>query len=256
KNVEIKTEKDAYCAGETVKGTLKVAKKLHSNARNIEFYAHGNEHVDITESQTHYDYRGRPYTTWVTYSENRSILSENFSRLVFDGGFDSGDFTEIPFEFKIPEDALETFSGNNASVRYGVHLKADMPWKTDVNEELSLNVLSKRGIDNDMNPVAAESRASDARVRLELGDYIIYKGGVVNGKLFVKNDGEKKLRKAEIILRGIEDARAQGRERTSTIQEYKINVDFSDGNNEFSFELPKDAQRSYRGTYSSYSWEI
>ena len=51
---------------------------------------------------------------------------------------------EIPFEFVIPSNALESYSGKNAWIRYTVKATIDKKPRGDLNESISFGVMGER----------------------------------------------------------------------------------------------------------------
>lgn len=87
------------------------------------------------------------------------------------------------------------------------------------------------------------------------------------GEIAEKNNKIKKLRGMKITITGIENAFAQGLQRTNTIEKYEENIEVKShdtnqnvGNNEiripFEFRIPEAINQSYIGKYSEYFWGL
>lgn len=87
------------------------------------------------------------------------------------------------------------------------------------------------------------------------------------GEIDEKNNKIKKLRGMKITLTGIENAFAQGLQRTNTIEKYEEDIEVKSrdinqtvGNKEikipFEFQIPEATNQSYIGKYSEYFWAL
>jgi hypothetical protein len=112
--------------------------------------------------------------------------------------------------------------------------------------------------------ISVEDEGINLRVYLEDNKNTFSPGDTIKGKLIVENSNEgKRIKNAEIILRGIESTYASNSTRISTIETYKQKVEFNgEGGGEecnsapFEIHIPKEVKRSYKAVYSKYYWEI
>jgi hypothetical protein len=112
--------------------------------------------------------------------------------------------------------------------------------------------------------ITVEGEGINLRLYLEDSKNIFSPGDTIKGKLIVENSsGGKRIKNAEIILRGIESTYASSSTRISTIETYKQKVEFNGGGRggeesnsaPFEIHIPKEVKRSYKAVYSKFYWE-
>lgn len=168
---------------------------------------------------------------------------------------------ELPFEFVIPNNSLESYSGKNAWIKYEVKATIDKKLKGDINESISFDVVGT-GTEftnvSSSNPMLISDRNSKGfEVKLEVEKSIYKIGDKINGRVILQNYDEK-IRGIEVILTATERATASGRTELSIIEEYnhKLNYDKENESLPFEIHIPQRVPKSYRGRYSELYWTI
>jgi len=171
----------------------------------------------------------------------------------------------IPFEFTIPKYAYPSYNGKHVSIIYEIIITANKAWGKDVNKKISFTIFNPNRIpiDDKMKDswgtdIKIEKEGISARLSLEDSKNTFSPGDTIKRKLIVENSSGKRIKNAEIILRGIESTYASNNTRISTIETYKQKVDFNEDSNiaPFEIQIPKEVKRSYKAVYSKYYWEI
>jgi hypothetical protein len=181
-----------------------------------------------------------------------------------------GGITNVPFEFTIPDDALESYEGKHARTIYKIEAAAYMPKRLDIGKTLSFTVFNQKRkhmkFDRAIREEINEKTNSGIRLELEGDDKnnTFSPGEIIRGKITIEDSKlSPKIRKAELILGAIEFAQAQGKKkRTEIFPNYKekikgkIEWNKDDNSSVIPFEthIPKDIKRSYLGKYSEYYW--
>jgi hypothetical protein len=193
----------------------------------------------------------------------------------------TGGSWKVPFEFTIPEYALESYEGEYAKIIYKIKAAANRAWREDVDASLSFTVFNQkrqylkfdRAITEEVdekreNEEIIEQRKSPIRLELEGEDEnnTFSPGEIIRGKIIIEDSKiSSKIRKAELILGAIEFVQAQGlSKRTEIRPKYKEKIEWNKaGDNSsgsssavvsFKMQIPKDIRRSYIGEYSEYYW--
>jgi hypothetical protein len=275
--IDISLERNEYAAGETVKGTLTISEDKEFKVQSFEFSVSGEERiVEISEEKSE--------TRRITAQESNIFFSKDLSNFlnsvigtkVKEDGDDNllqipGGITKVPFEFRIPDDALESYEGKHADTIYKIEAAVNMPKRLDVGKSLSFTVFNQNTkymkFDKAIREEINEKINSGIRLDLERGDdknNTFSPGDAIRGKIIIEDSKiSPKIRKAELILGAIEFVQAQGRsKRTEIFPNYKEkikgkiewNKDDNSSNIQFETHIPKDIKRSYLGKYSEYYW--
>jgi hypothetical protein len=182
-----------------------------------------------------------------------------------------GGITKVPFEFTIPDDALESYEGKNAMTIYKIEAAANMPRRLDIGKSLSFNVFNQKRnnmkFDRAIREEIKEKTNSGIRLELEGGDdknNTFSPGEIIRGKIIIEDSKlSPKIRKAELILGAIEFVQAQGKKKRTEIfpnykEKVKGKIEWNKDDNSsiirFETHIPKDIRRSYLGKYSEYYW--
>jgi hypothetical protein len=192
----------------------------------------------------------------------------------------TGGSWKVPFEFTIPEYALESYEGEYATIIYKIKAAANRAWREDVDASLSFTVFNQkrqylkfdRAITEEVdekreNEEIIEQRKSPIRLELEGEDEnnTFSPGEIIRGKIIIEDSKiSSKIRKAELILGAIEFVQAQGlSKRTEIRPKYKEKIEWNKGSDSsssssavvpFKMHIPKEIRRSYLGEYSEYYW--
>ena len=181
-----------------------------------------------------------------------------------------GGITKVPFEFTIPDDALESYEGKYAMTIYKIEAAANMPRRLDIGKSLSFTVFNQKRknmkFDRAIREEIKEKTNSGIRLELEGGDdknNTFSPGEIIRGKIIIEDSKiSPKIRKAELILGAIELVQAQGKKKRTIFPNYKEkikgkiewNKDDNSSIIQFETHIPKDIKRSYLGKYSEYYW--
>jgi hypothetical protein len=274
--IDISLERNEYAAGETVKGTLTISEDKDFKVQSFELSVSGEER--IIEQSEEKSFENRRITSQVSnvfFSKDLSHFLNSIGTKI--QGEDDNNLlkvasgtTKVPFEFRIPDDVLESYEGKYAMTIYKIEAAVNMPKRLDIGKSLSFNVINQnrkhmkfdRAIREEIN----EKTNSGIRLELEGDDKnnTFSPGEIIRGKIIIEDSKlSPKIRKAELILGAIEFAQAQGKKkRTEIFPNYKekikgkIEWNKDDNSSVIPFEthIPKDIKRSYLGKYSEYYW--
>jgi hypothetical protein len=175
--------------------------------------------------------------------------------------------TAIPFHFTIPPDALESYRGKHARIKYEVVVHVSMGrWKRD-SRTLTFEVTNPRMTYTFGDALylgkEGEKKESQPYLRLELetkndrGPIPKFSPGeIIKGLLIIENGGLRRIKKTIIQLFGVEHAKwRRSKIICETIKEeirYEHNKDMD--TIAFGIQIPKKAKRSYGAKHSEYYW--
>ena len=175
--------------------------------------------------------------------------------------------TAIPFHFSIPPDALESYRGKHARIKYEVEVHVSMGrWKRD-SRTLTFEVTNPSMTCTFGDALyfgkEREKKGSQPYMRLELetkndrGAIPKFSPGeIIKGLLIIENGGLRRIKKTMIQLFGVEHAKwRRSRIICETIKEeirYDHNKDMD--TIAFGIQIPKKAKRSYGSKHSEYYW--
>jgi hypothetical protein len=274
-DLRIWLEKNTYDAGETAKGTLIIKANSSLKVQKFTFSVCGKErYLEETKKNRRGIVRGLSRGTETekydifffddlfSFVESASTLSHIDDIMEIPLGS-----TAIPFHITIPPDALESYRGKHARIKYEVVVHVSMGrWKRD-SRTLTFEVtnpsmtctfgevlyLGKEG----------EKKESQPYMRLELetknNRSAIPKfspGEIINGLLIIENGGLRRIKKTIIQLFGVEHTKwRRSKIICETIKEeirYDHNKDMD--TIAFGIQIPKKAKRSYGAKHSEYYW--
>jgi len=267
--IDISLERNEYAAGETAKGTLTISEDKDFKVQGFEFSVSGAEIIEMKSDEN----LSKTIATR-TYDESNIFFSKDLSHFLNSIGTKVGDdmlempggITKVPFEFSIPDDALESYEGKCATTIYKIEAAANMPSRLDLSKSLSFTVFNQKRkhmhFDMAIREEINEKTNSGIRLDLEGDDKNIFSPGqIIRGKITIEDSKIlPKIRKAELILQAIEFVQAQGKKkRTEIYPNYKEKIEWNKDDNSssiipFETHIPKDIRRSYIGKYSEYYW--
>ena len=274
--IDISLERNEYAAGETVKGTLTISEDKDFRVQSFELSVTGEERIEISEGESFESRRTTSQESNVFFSKDlsqflnsigtKTVGDDNDNMLQVPGGI-----TKVPFEFTIPDDALESYEGKYAMTIYKIEAAVNMPRRLDIGKSLSFTVFNQKRknmkFDRAIIEEIKEKTNSGIRLELEGGDdknNTFSPGEIIRGKIIIEDSKlSPKIRKAELILGAIEFVQSQGKKkRTEIFPNYKEkikgkiewNKDDNSSNIQFETHIPKDIRRSYLGKYSEYYW--
>ena len=113
---------------------------------------------------------------------------------------------EVPFKFKIPDDALESYEGKKASIRYTLEAKLERTNKLDIVKKIPLSIVNptrKTGgpkIKTYSEYYTKYSGYKGPYIFLELENNMYSPGETVRGRITVKSTKGNRVRRIQVIL--------------------------------------------------------
>jgi Arrestin (or S-antigen), N-terminal domain len=269
-------DKNTYDAGETAKGTLLIKANSVLKVRKFTFSVCGKErYLEETKNSKGGIVRGlvrskeaEKYDIFFfedlsPFLKSTSSLSYIDDRIEIPQGP-----TAIPFHFSIPTNALESYRGKYALIKYEVEVHVNIGrWKGDNQYTLTFDVTNPRMTYTfeDSLYLGKETVKKEGQpyLRLELETKngtsdvpIFFPGEVIQGRLIIEQGGPRRVRKAIIQLSGVEHSKwRRSKIISQTIKEeirYDRNKDMDTV--AFGIQIPRNAKRSYSAKYSEYYW--
>ena len=178
--IDISLERNEYAAGETVKGTLTISEDKDFKVQSFELSVSGEERIiEISEEKSFENRRITSQESNVFFSKDLSHFLNSIGTKVKDDDNDNmlqvpGGITKVPFEFTIPDDALESYEGKYAMTIYKIEAAVNMPRRLDIGKSLSFNVFNQKRkhmkFDRAIREEIKEKTNSGIRLELEGGD--------------------------------------------------------------------------------------
>lgn len=256
-----------------MKGTLTISEEKDFKVQSFELSVSGEERIEISEGESFENRMRTPQESNVFFSKDLSHFLDSIGTKIEEDEDDNmlevpGVITMVPFEFSIPDDALESYEGKYARTVYKIEAAANMPRRLDIGKSLSFNVVNQKRkhvkFDRAITEEIKEKRNSGIKLELEGDKNTFSPGEIIRGKITIEDSKiSLKIRKAELILGAIEFVQAQGnKKRTEIFPNYKEKIEGKiewnkDDNSsiiQFETHIPKDVKRSYLGKYSEYYW--
>jgi len=227
KVVRLFVDRDDWAPGETVSGTVEVDWPRTSPVRGVRVGLVGTEETSISvssgENSTTYTETDYPIAEeWILFGGERvgwsRAAGEALRRI-----FRKTNYPELeagrhrfPFEIKLPVDALPSYVGTHADVKYRLYAVVDVPLGFDRVFEGVLSVVEPR--EANVVPVAfvtdrpakglLKAITADLRMGFQIGPVGYHYGENLRVRLRVENRSGKRIRAARISLSAVEAARA------------------------------------------------
>lgn len=133
KKYDIKLDQDSYYIGEKVTGRVDLLTDKGIKAQNVIFYVYGQEKTKFVrtygEHSVEYSYDDIFFNKDLTsFFESKGLLKSGKLEI-------PNDVREIPFEFIIPTNALESYQGKHVKITYRIHLYANKKWGAPIEKE-------------------------------------------------------------------------------------------------------------------------
>ena len=131
--IDISLERNKYAAGETVKGILTISEDKEFKVQSLELSVSGEERIiEISDEKSFETRRITAQVSNIFFSKDLSHFLNSIGTKVKDDDNDNmlqvpGGITKVPFEFTIPDDALESYEGKYAMTIYKIEAAANMP---------------------------------------------------------------------------------------------------------------------------------
>jgi hypothetical protein len=259
KKIAVDLQREAYLQGQIVRGYVNLVIDKPVKARCIKLEAVGVEDTAITVSRGKSSY---------TYTEENHIIKEN---ILLHSPQDPENLELEPgnynfkFEFKIPDNALSSYKGKCADVKYWVKARVDVPLWLDIVDKKNFYVYRSRNIlPNYAQPARLQSenyldlQDDKPGFHVELNKTGYAAGEMLEGIITFGNVATSKIRKVKMRLLGVEYAQAGPYSRINTTREHEIELIpehiMEAETKRFSFAIPKNISSSYEGKYSHYRW--
>jgi Arrestin (or S-antigen), N-terminal domain len=276
-SIDISLERNEYTVGETAKGTLTISEDKDFKVEGLELSVSGEERIiEISEGQSFENRRITAQESNVFFSKDLSHFLSSIGTEIEDDGDKNdnilkvaGGITKVPFEFSIPDDALESYEDKYARTLYKIEAAVNMPRRLDIDRSLFFTVFNQKRkhmkFDSAITEEIKEKTNSGIRLELEGDKNTFSPGEIIRGKITIEDSKlSPKIRKVDLILGAVEFVQAQGKKkRTEIFPNYKERIEWNKASDSsssavvpFKMHIPKDIKRSYLGKYSEYYWLI
>ena len=110
---------------------------------------------------------------------------------------------------------------------------------------------------NNVSKMFINGKTGVAEAVVEIDKNNFSPGDRLSGVITLKNLERNNIQVSEVTIRGIEYGSPDNISRTSTIEEYKTNINWNTNTTgSLTFDIPTNAKKSFTGKYSKYYWEI
>jgi hypothetical protein len=228
--LDLVLEKEKYNPGEKVKGTVKLVIDSDVEIRSVKFLVSGVEkawYTTYSTSGSQYHEEEDTFFSRDIYNYLKSAATRLPSKKG-KFGFARGSWS-IPFEFDLPQNALESYNGKNVSIKYKIEASAQTGWMKEMAKKIPFDVVASN---NNMNTVEEgtfystsdeENQKTDLVIDLQ-GRIKFYRGETIRGKITIMKRSRRMPGEVEIKLSGIEIAKA-GQTETNTIEKYRRTIE-------------------------------
>jgi len=167
----------------------------------------------------------------------------------------------VPFRFQIPFEAVPSYQGRHATIRYGLTARLDVPlWPDAVWDGEIFVFYDRSSVRQFADPVRFRSGGDGPEVYVELDGSRFFARELIGCRITLLRLGPTRVRRVYVRLLGSEWARADSaQETTSTFQhEVSIPMDVIRVGVPFEFEIPipGEVQSSYRGGFSYHGFVL
>lgn len=248
--ISVELPRDAYYTGEVVEGNVVLETTRDTPSRGLYVDFTGTESTVITRGSGEHSttYRSEaPLVRWRLPLRGEGPVPPGTHR--------------FPFRFQIPANALPSYQGRHARVRYVLSARLDVPlWLDTVWEGEVFVFYDRASVRTFSQPVRFRSGGDGPEVYVELDGERFFARELMGCRITLLRLGEHRVRRVYVRLLGGEFATAQGqREETATFQteievppdQVRVGVPFA-----FEIPIPADVQSAYRGTYSYFSYAL
>lgn len=248
RSIMVELPRNAYYTGDVIEGAVIVEATQDVPSRGLYVDFLGREETVITRQA------GK---TTVTY---RSTADHVHWRLPLrgEGPFPAG-VQRFPFRFQIPPEALPSYAGPHASVKYTLTARLDVPlWLDTVWTGEIFVFYDRQSVRTFARPVRFRSGGEGPEVYVELDGDRFFARELIGCRITLLRLGTHRVRRVYARLLGGEWAKAQSAEETTQTYRNEVSVPMDQIHVgvpfEFEIPIPADVQSSFRGTYSYYSY--
>jgi hypothetical protein len=238
--LDIRLTNEKYFVGDTVNGNFIITGNQPVKAKHFRLEVFGEERTRVHEGVGSYKRKRtiRSYERFF-FEDLSSFLKLIEADMTSSNGLidvTKGVKREIPFWFTISKNALESYSGKNASIGYKIKAVVDRSFRPDITCEkvfsvschtLAIVEVAPRSSRNSLliTPTTSEESefAEHSVINISLDSKVFYPGDIIRGKIHLKNKGGKDannmyyegvtpadLRNIEVRLFAVERATTSG----------------------------------------------
>jgi len=267
RTLEIRIDKDDYVPGEEGKGVVIFRIDKTVKTRGLMFRMRGSEKVEAR----------MPYLNGAEdYIIEEHFIVNTIIKLEPAGSITPGEHV-YPIRFRVPEEALPSYSGKHSTVHYELKVWVDIPLWPDTKEKRTLTVLGKheqseerekgvvlsslspgeeRGVQDQGGPAVTE--APVLRVETDREQY--FAGEDILCDVKIENPSGREIRELAIHLTATEDIRVKGMSFHRPVETKLNKVKLSSNDNEIHFRtsvhIPENAPASCEGKHFKVTWKI
>jgi hypothetical protein len=270
--LELTIDKAHYQPGQNVMGKLVISTGNEINARNLRFIVEGLEETKATVTEPHeindsVTYQSQTYNDsdiffstdlkqFLSQSTDPNLISETQNGIIIHKGI-----TEVPFQFKLPDNILSTYHGTNASINYKIKVTIDRKLRNDIEKSIPFDVITIRN--NDYSTFEAhsfDSTTDGLSLRVVLQKNIYNVGDIIKGTVLLENPKSNSItvNGIRVGLVGSELTIAKGRSETKIIEKLEKEIVnwYENEQSQFEMKIPGSVNKSYKGKLSQLNWAI
>lgn len=246
--IYVELPRSAYYTGEILEGAVVVetTREVPSRGLSVDFV--GREQTEITRGSgdNRHTYRSTmDHVAWRLPVRGEETVPPGVHR--------------HPFRFQIPMNALPSYAGRHATVRYTLTARLDVPlWLDTVWGGEIFVFYDRTSIRTFARPVRFRSGGEGPEIYVELDGDRFFARELIGCRITLLRLGNQRVRRVYVRLIGAEWARAQNTEETSQTYQHEISIpaETIQVGAPFVFEIPIPAeiQSSYHGAYSYYTY--
>jgi len=250
RTIYVEIPRTAYYTGEILEGTVVVETTRDVECHGLYVDVLGREETKIERGsgKNHRVYRtSRDHVTW-----RLPLLGA--------GEVHPGVF-RLPFRFQLPTEALPSYQGRHAWIKYTLTARLDIPLWLDTVWTGEISVFyDRRSVRQFARPARFRSGGEGPEVYVELDGDRFFAREVIGCRITLDRLGSARVRRVFVRLVGYEWARADGTEETtqSYRREWSIPMEIVRVGVPFEFELPipADVPSAFRGATSYYAYVL
>jgi len=246
--------KGVYFPNDVVEGRAVLSAPKAVQLRGVTLLVEGTERTSVTVSSGKHSH---------TYVSRNDILRHSVA-LAGQCDLPPGEHS-YPFRFQLPPGALPGYRGRHASIIYSVTANADIPNWFDAHCTLEVPVgVPRQAVNRDDRRVMFQSTTAQDPLRpgfnASLKRCFFLAGETIEGALTLTTAAGKRIRKAELFLRTLETAVAQGHQAAFPTLHNSAQIPgdqlVEGAAVPFSLSIPRECFSSYQGAFSSLKWLV
>jgi hypothetical protein len=255
--IRVEQESPLYVPGETVEVAVTLTASKATTARQVRAGLVMLQRYQVVEQRTDSD--GDHYNAQRWKTDEQWIASEN---IVPDGRIAAGAQTHR-FRWTLPADALPTYAGAIAQVRWLVRLVVDRKLARDLTKEVEIGVGSSPDAASERLIAPAATGTELAGLTFDLPQQRVAAGDTIGGTLLVEPRQSFDVRgvRVELVRQETTHGGDKRNVRETVLQRADVadKTTFAPGASQsytFTFTIPEDGCPSYQSAHSSALWMI